>query len=385
MLQRRAFQLVTSHSQKYYEKFRLHIAARPLEELGDAELLEKCQAAVLATAGSDRPAMEVDRMVRAKLDEHYYAIFNVVSQAVTARWSFEQNIKRPYFHVTDLEEAELDNWRKYLDFEEKEGDAQRIMFLYERCLVACALYEEFWLRYARWLFSQGREEDCRLVYMRASCIFVPISQPTIRLNWARFEEKIGRVQVAHDIHESILDQLPGHVETIISLAGVDRRNEGNDAAVETLEQHIKNNNSEVGGILATEQARILWQCKGSVDEARALFKAKQDQFLDSKQFWIKYLEFEAAQPVVEQEEAHARVKEIHELVRTKGRFSAEASKQLSQYYMQYLLNRGGKKAAEEFMLLDQEINGYVSSKSPAIPAPPPSLPPMASLHLTVQQ
>jgi pre-mRNA-processing factor 39 len=29
--------------------------------------------------------------------------------------------------------------------------------------------------------------------------------------------------------------------------------------------------------------------------------------------------------------------------------------------MEYLLNRGGKDAAEEYMVLDREVNGYVSS------------------------
>ncbi|CAI6341626.1 unnamed protein product [Periconia digitata] len=378
-LQRRVFQLTLYQSSRYYEKFRGHISTRPIEELGDAELLETVKTAVdRENAGYDRPAAELDRQFRAKLDAHYYEIYGVVQQAVTARWTYENAIKRAYFHVTELEEADLDNWRKYLDFEEKQGNFQRVQFLYERCLVACALYEEFWLRYARWLFAQGKDEDCRLVYMRASCIFVPISQPAIRLNWARFEEKLGRVQVAHDIHLAILAQLPDHVETIISLAGVDRRNEGNDAAVATLETYISHSNAQVGGILAAEQARILWQCKGSVDEARALFKAKHAQFLESKHFWLKYLEFEAAQPAVDQEEAHGRVKEVHELVRAKGQFSPEASKELSYYYMEYLLNRGGKKAAEEFMLLDKDVNGYVSSES-SPPAPVGSIPHSAAM------
>jgi pre-mRNA-processing factor 39 len=48
-------------------------------------------------------------------------------------------------------------------------------------------------------------------------------------------------------------------------------------------------------------------------------------------------------------------------VRTKGRFSSETSRYLSQHYMEYLLNRGGKDAAEEYMVLDREVNGYVSS------------------------
>lgn len=41
---------------------------------------------------------------------------------------------------------QLTNWRRYLDFEESEGDDTRIQVLYERCLVACvSLY--YYLKY----------------------------------------------------------------------------------------------------------------------------------------------------------------------------------------------------------------------------------------------
>lgn len=77
-----------------------------------------------------------------------------------------------------LEEAQLNNWAEYLSFEESEAasaeallavsptddfsagqitlaDVQlakkRVRVLYERCLVACALYEHLWIRYAKYL------------------------------------------------------------------------------------------------------------------------------------------------------------------------------------------------------------------------------------------
>jgi pre-mRNA-processing factor 39 len=365
----RAVQIPLYHLQRYYDKFRNAIFTRPVEELVDGEILETIQAAVAQeNQGFERAPLEIERQQREKIDHHYYQVLTKTQAAATARWDLENAIKRGYFHVTDLDNAELENWRKYLDFEEKEGDFQRTSFLYERCLVPCALYEEFWLRYARWLFSQGKEEDCRLVYMRASCIFVPISQSTIRLNWARFEEKLGRIAIARDIHIAILEQVPDNVEAITSLAGVDRRHDGNDAAVATLESYINVRNAQVGGVLATEQARILWRCKGASDEARQLFKDKIDRFAESKMFWLKYLEFEVAQAASDDEEGYARVKAVHDLLRSKGRLPADASKELSHFYMEYLLDYAGKDAANEFMQLDKEINGYVSSKN--VPLPP---------------
>lgn len=55
-------------------------------------------------------------------------------------------IKRPYFHVKPLERCQLKNWQDYLEYEIEQGDRVRIVVLFERCLVACALYEEFWLK-----------------------------------------------------------------------------------------------------------------------------------------------------------------------------------------------------------------------------------------------
>ncbi len=352
---------------RYYEKLSILVGSRPIEELVDPDTLEKLKTTVQAEnqGGPEKPPLEIERQQRQKVHEDCYASYIKTQQDVSSRWNYEQAIKRAYFHVTELEDAELENWRKYLEYEEKQGDFERTSFLYERCLVACALYDEFWLRYARWMFSQGKEENTRIIYMRASCIFVPISAPATRLNWARFEEKLGRTSVARDIYLAMLEQAPEHTNTIISLAGLERRHEGNDAAVNLLEEYISRSNNQIGGVLAAEQARILWQCKGAVNEAREVFKSKHERFLDSREFWVKYLEFEILQPSPDQTEAHSRIKAVHDLMRTKGRFSADTSKELSHLYMNYLLDRGGKDAAEEYMQLDKEVNGYVSSAKSA--------------------
>lgn len=352
---------------RYYEKFATLLNNRPVEELVEPETLESIRSAVQSENQglSEKPVLEIERQVRLKVHEHYYNAYSKTQVEVTNRWNYEHAIKRAYFHVTELEDTELDNWRKYLDYEEKQGDFERTSFLYERCLVACALYDEFWLRYARWMFSQGKDENTRIIYMRASCIFVPISAPTIRLNWARFEEKLGRTSIARDIYLSMLEQAPDHTETLIALAGVERRHEGEDAAVRLLEEYIERSNNNIGGVLAAEQARILWQCKGIVEEARDVFKNKHERFANSRDFWVKYLDFEIAQPASDQEEGHTRIKAVHETMRTKGHFPSNVSKELSQIYMSFLLDRGGKDATQEYMQLDKDVNGYVSSADSA--------------------
>ena len=53
---------------------------------------------------------------------------------------FESGIRRPYFHVKELDAAQLVVWSRYLDFAERSGAREQIVKLYERCLVACAGY-----------------------------------------------------------------------------------------------------------------------------------------------------------------------------------------------------------------------------------------------------
>ena len=105
------------------------------------------------------------------------------------RWPFEEAIKRPYFHVKPLERVQLKNWREYLDFELSSGDHRRVVILFERCVIACALYEDFWQRFATYMEGPGVEK-CRHVYERACTIHLP-RKPSIHLAWAAFEEQQG--------------------------------------------------------------------------------------------------------------------------------------------------------------------------------------------------
>lgn len=88
---------------------------------------------------------EIENM-RHKVIEVRQEVFNHNEHEVSKRWAFEEGIKRPYFHVKALEKTQLNNWKEYLDFEIENGTPERVVVLFERCLIACALYEEFWIK-----------------------------------------------------------------------------------------------------------------------------------------------------------------------------------------------------------------------------------------------
>ena len=117
-------------------------------------------------------------------------VFVKLEDEVRKIWAFEEAIKRPYFHVKPLERVQLKNWREYLDFEISNGTHQRIVALFERCVIACALYEDFWQRFAQYMENHSIE-GCRSVYERACTIHL-LRKPNIHLAWAAFEEQHGK-------------------------------------------------------------------------------------------------------------------------------------------------------------------------------------------------
>ena len=358
---------------RYFERYRHLAQHRPLQELLPPDMLVRFRSDIEndgpsnVQAGSqqtkvERGELEIEREVRTRIDNFHLEIFSRTQTETTKRWTYESEIKRPYFHVTELDESQLVNWRKYLDFEEVEGDYIRTQFLYERCLVTCAYYDEFWLRYARWMLAQTeKEEEVRNIYQRASMLYAPIARPSVRLQYAYFEEMCDRVELAKDIHHAILVSLPGHVETIVSLANLSRRHGGLEAAIEVYKAQIESTQCDhhAKAALCAEWARLLWRIKGSVEEARKVFQEHHRYYLDSRPFWIAYLSFELEQPTSAETESvqYKRIKQVYEDIRRKSQLSASTVKDLSHYYMVYLLERGTKTAAKEYMTLDREING----------------------------
>lgn len=353
---------------RYFEKYRTMAQARPLTAIVSTGVLTRFQMELEnegAGYKAGRSQMEVERDLRSRIDTYHLQTFHQTQAETTNRWTFESEIKRPYFHVTDLDESQLVNWRKYLDYEEGEGDYTRIQFLYERCLVTCAQHEEFWMRYARWMSAQpNKQEEVRNIYQRAACLFVPIALPAIRLQYAYFEEMQSRVDVAKAIHEAILFQLPSHVETIVSWANTCRRHDGLDAAIAVYKSQLElpQCDSAAKAAVVAEWAKLVWRTKGSADEARQIFKKNQQHYLDSPAFWRSYLQFEIDQPANSQEEKanNNQVKRVLDDVLQKTKLSAPTIQELVTIYMYYLLERGTKDAAKEYMDLDREINGPAS-------------------------
>ncbi|KAF8412047.1 hypothetical protein HHK36_004607 [Tetracentron sinense] len=164
---------------------------------------------------------------------------------------FETAIRRPYFHVQPLNGAALENWHNYLDFIErgddfnkvssylpnisvrKEGPSFRIrgapcsangvVKLYERCLIACANYPEYWIRYVLCMEASGGMDLANNALARATQVFVK-RQPEIHLFAARFKEQNEDISGARAAFQLVHTGIsPGLLEAIIKHANMEHQ------------------------------------------------------------------------------------------------------------------------------------------------------------------
>ncbi|KAI9356608.1 hypothetical protein BD770DRAFT_322984 [Pilaira anomala] len=208
---------------RYYEKWRgLRSTMKPSEAV-DHATLETFYKEIREAKGDSLTAEEMELALKEKLDAQANAVYKKTQEGTNKRWVYEAEIKRPYFHVKPLDRPQLQNWSKYLDFEESLNEIPRIRALYERCLVPCAQYEEFWLRYGQWLTKHDFLSDAKYAYERAAFKFLPRDLCNAKIALALIQEEEGNVEEARKTYTTILESMPTHIETILNLLHFERR------------------------------------------------------------------------------------------------------------------------------------------------------------------
>ncbi|KRZ32489.1 Pre-mRNA-processing factor 39 [Trichinella pseudospiralis] len=177
--------------------------------------------------------------LRLRIKESRGQLFEELHAAMSRRLPFENRISRPYFHVKPLERSQLDNWKKYCEFEIREGNRERIQVLFERCLIACAMYEEMWIMvYANYMETVS-DVETRRIYSRACQTHYLSKKPNIHLSWAAFEERHGNFDEAAHVLDSYEKMNPGNIMIAIRRLGLERRqlfsNHANAAAAATTD------------------------------------------------------------------------------------------------------------------------------------------------------
>ncbi|XP_032384131.1 pre-mRNA-processing factor 39 isoform X1 [Etheostoma spectabile] len=252
---------------------------------------------------------------------------------VRKRWNFEDAIKRPYFHVKPLDRLQLRAWHSYLDWEiaqlnkdtEDSPDGQqdpnqealegsevaaqpqdqsqnaavahddrRVRILFERCLIACALYEEFWIRYAQYLESQSVDE-ARAVFKRA-CEIHLVYKPNIHMQWATFEERHGDLTEARRVLEALEKTLPGLAVVRLRRAALERRAGQLEQSEALLQEAVAESKEKptLHAFYSIKLARLLLKLGRNPSRARRVLQEALEISPDNDKLHLNLLELEVS-------------------------------------------------------------------------------------------
>ncbi|CDQ84490.1 pre-mRNA-processing factor 39 isoform X1 [Oncorhynchus mykiss] len=335
-------QLYSSH----YEKFKTHLNAHAPKDvlsaveyeglLEESKQIHKTEKAELAEGEDELPPGEekepTEEEVIPKMRELLLArrekVYQDLEGEVRKRWNFEEAIKRPYFHVKPLDRTQLKAWHSYLDWEltqlggggEKEvetepdsmegqeeeqkegskssgiiaGGDRRVRILFERCLIACALYEEFWTKYVQYLEPQSLYE-ARGVFRRA-CEIHLAHKHTMHLQWATFEERHGDLTEARRVLESLETSIPGLAMVRLRRAGLERRAGRLDESEALLRDAVDQakETPHLHAFYSIKLARLLLKLCKNPSKARGVLQEALEISPDNGKLHLNLLELEVS-------------------------------------------------------------------------------------------
>ncbi|KAG8517755.1 Pre-mRNA-processing factor 39 [Galemys pyrenaicus] len=243
---------------------------------------------------------EIENM-RHRIIEIHQEMFNYNEHEVSKRWTFEEGIKRPYFHVKPLEKAQLKNWKEYLEFEIENGTHERVVVLFERCVISCALYEEFWIKYAKYMENHSIE-GVRHVFSRACTIHLP-KKPMVHMLWAAFEEQQGNINEARNILRTFEECVLGLAMVRLRRVSLERRHGNMGEAEHLLQDAIKNakSNNE-SSFYAIKLARHLFKIQKNLPKSRKVLLEAIERDKENTKLYLNLLEMEYSGDLKQNEE-----------------------------------------------------------------------------------
>ncbi|XP_027578876.1 pre-mRNA-processing factor 39 isoform X2 [Pipra filicauda] len=243
---------------------------------------------------------EIENM-RHRIIEIHQEIFNHNEHEVSKRWTFEEAIKRPYFHVKPLEKIQLKNWKEYLEFEIENGTHERVVVLFERCVISCALYEDFWIKYAKYMENHSIE-GVRHVYSRACTIHLP-KKPMVHMLWAAFEEQQGNIEEARRILKTFEECILGLAMIRLRRVSLERRHGNMEEAELLLEDAVRNAKSITeASFYAIKLARHLFKVQKNLPKARKVLSEAIELDKENTKLYLNLLEMEYSGDLKQNEE-----------------------------------------------------------------------------------
>jgi len=270
---------------KYYERWKVYASAYPVGDILSPE--EKQQLGDL----------ETDEAKRAKTIARREEVYQATQQELTRIHPYESVLRsRPYFHVTPLSEELLETWHAYLTFQEAEGNTNKTVQLYERCLVPCCNYAVYWRRYAFFVENVLGPEAVKGIWERATGKLLKRRVDPF-LDYALFEEAQGRLDVATHLYQQALSFAPGHVEATLRYAQLAQRQHNLDEVMRIFETTLESPKTEAGAgaFLSMHQARFVERFLKDTAKARTIYQRALEHFPANRNLWLAAVDFEVNQ------------------------------------------------------------------------------------------
>ncbi|CAI0385887.1 unnamed protein product [Linum tenue] len=162
----------------------------------------------------------------------------------------------------------------------------QVVKLYERCLIACANYPEYWTRYVLCMEACGSMDIADNALVRATQVFVK-RQPDIHLFAARFREQNADIPGARAAYERVHTEIaPGLLEAIIKHANMEYRLGNLETTFSLYEQAIAiekgKDQSQVLPMLYAQYSRFVYLASGNAEKAREILVTALDHVPFSK-------------------------------------------------------------------------------------------------------
>ena len=274
------------------------------------------------------------------------------------RRGFENAIKRSFFHAKELDEEQLQNWRDYLEFEEREGEEARIVLLYERCVVPTCYYAEFWVRYANYIQRVHGVDAARDIYNRANQHFLG-KRPDLFLAQGHFEERLKNFDEARRLYKYAFETVaPGLLDGLMRLLNLERRL-GNIPEVErlySLALKIVDDSAETALIafIYAKYAKFQYEFFQRKEECLRLFETTLPRVRDRKFFYLASIE--ALSLVENHEERLKKTRQIYQMAISEDtlvrvmQLSAQEKREMWEAYLIFMRDKWenlGECEAEE--------------------------------------
>ncbi|XP_018331936.1 pre-mRNA-processing factor 39 isoform X2 [Agrilus planipennis] len=303
-------------------------------------------------SSSDVSSEEENKAIRERIVSIRRKIHKNTVNAVTSRWNYEEGIKRPYFHVKPLERCQLKNWQDYLDFEIQQGDQTRIIILFERCLIACALYEEFWLKYVHYLEGlkdPALQPKIKDVYERA-CTIHHLKKPNLHLQWAIFEESLQNFARAAEILVNLEKSVPNLLQVAYRRINLERRRGDYDKCCQLYEHYISNSkNKTISTNLAIKYARFCLKILKNAEKAVEILNAALAKDSNNPRLYLQLIDIHLQKDDIDE----AEVLSLVDSFLTKEGGDLEQKVMFAQRKLEFLEDFGSdiqavQKAYEEY-------------------------------------